>query len=103
MQEHFIDLCRLLGEPTSAEAYPTGDAYCFERGARPARSGWRNWLMLRLEANLGRCGILPTDVTQLLSPTFPSLYPFRYTPTPPVPSASLSRRLGTIFAMSIRN
>ena len=24
-QEHFIDLCRLLGEPTPAEAAPTGD------------------------------------------------------------------------------
>ena len=23
-QEHFIDLCRLLGEPTPAEADPTG-------------------------------------------------------------------------------
>ncbi len=32
-QEHFIDLCRLLGEPTPAEADPTGDVYCFERGA----------------------------------------------------------------------
>ena len=32
-QEHFIDLCRLLDEPTPAEADPTGDAYCFERGA----------------------------------------------------------------------
>ena len=33
-QEHFIDLCRLLGEPTPAEADPTGEHYCFERGAR---------------------------------------------------------------------
>ena len=32
-QEHFIDLCRLLGEPTPAEADPTGETYCFERGA----------------------------------------------------------------------
>ena len=32
-QEHFIDLCRLLGEPTPAEADPKGDYYCFERGA----------------------------------------------------------------------
>ncbi len=32
-QEHFIDLCRLLGEPTPAEADPKGDRYCFERGA----------------------------------------------------------------------
>ncbi|MYB72085.1 MAG: hypothetical protein F4X75_26710 [Gemmatimonadetes bacterium] len=32
-QEHFIDLCGLIDEPTPAEADPTGDAYCFERGA----------------------------------------------------------------------
>ena len=32
-QEHFIDLCRLLSEPTPAEADPKGDHYCFERGA----------------------------------------------------------------------
>ena len=41
-QEHFIDLCRLLGEPTPAEADPAGDTYCFERGARrdTGRDGW---------------------------------------------------------------
>ena len=38
-QEHFIDLCRLLGEPTPAEADPSGDAYCFERGARKDTGG----------------------------------------------------------------
>ena len=38
-QEHFIDLCRLLGEPTPAEADPTGDYYCFERGARKDTGG----------------------------------------------------------------
>ena len=32
-QSHFIDLCRLLGEPTPVEADPEGEAYCFERGA----------------------------------------------------------------------
>ena len=32
-QEHFIDLCRLLGEPTPAEADPSGETNCFERGA----------------------------------------------------------------------
>ena len=32
-EEHCIDLCRLLGEPTPAEADPAGDHYCFERGA----------------------------------------------------------------------
>jgi hypothetical protein len=30
-QEHFLNLCRLLGEPSPAEADPTGDFYCFER------------------------------------------------------------------------
>ena len=41
-QEHFIDLCRLLGEPTPAEADPTGKRYCFERGARKdiGGDGW---------------------------------------------------------------
>ena len=38
-QEHFIDLCRLLKEPTPAEADPTGAHYCFERGARKDTGG----------------------------------------------------------------
>ena len=40
--EHFIDLCRVLGEPTPAEADPTGGSYCFERGATKA-SGGEGW------------------------------------------------------------
>ena len=41
-QEHFIDLCRLVEEPTPAEADPTGETYCFERGARKdsGDDGW---------------------------------------------------------------
>ena len=41
-QEHFIDLCRMLGEPTPAEADPVGGFYCFERGARKdgGAPGW---------------------------------------------------------------
>ena len=38
-QEHFIDLCRLLGERTPAEADPNGETYCFERGARKDTGG----------------------------------------------------------------
>ena len=38
-QEHFIDLCRLLAEPTPAEADPAGEWYCFERGARKDTGG----------------------------------------------------------------
>ena len=41
-QEHFIDLCRLLDEPTPAEADPTGEWYCFERGASKL-SGGKGW------------------------------------------------------------
>jgi MmeI, helicase spacer domain/MmeI, N-terminal domain len=38
-QEHFIDLCRLLGEQTPAEADPDGEWYCFERGASKLTGG----------------------------------------------------------------
>ena len=41
-QEHFIDLCRLLAEPTPAEADPTGEQFCFERGARKDTGG-KGW------------------------------------------------------------
>lgn len=37
-QEHFIDLCRLLDEPTPNED-PTGAAYAFEKGATKATGG----------------------------------------------------------------
>jgi len=32
-QQHFLDLCELAGHPKPAEADPTGDSFCFERGA----------------------------------------------------------------------
>ena len=37
--EHFIDLCRLLGEPTPNGAYPDGTHYAFEKGAVKATGG----------------------------------------------------------------
>lgn len=33
-QEHFIDLCRLLGVKTPAEIDPTGEVFTFEKGAK---------------------------------------------------------------------
>ncbi|WP_417478055.1 class I SAM-dependent DNA methyltransferase [Maricaulis sp.] len=41
-QEHFIDLCHLLGEKTPGEADPTGETYAFEKGAikSTGASGW---------------------------------------------------------------
>lgn len=41
-QEHFIDLCRMLGFQTPNEADPSGDWYAFEKGAEQldGRDGW---------------------------------------------------------------
>ncbi|MBI2301186.1 MAG: class I SAM-dependent DNA methyltransferase [Armatimonadetes bacterium] len=38
-QEHFLDVCRLVGHPTPAEADPTGEEFCFERGAGRTSGG----------------------------------------------------------------
>jgi len=38
-QEHFIDLCRLLGEPTPNEADADGNHYAFEKGAVKSTGG----------------------------------------------------------------
>lgn len=41
-QEHFIDLCRMLGQPTPAEHDATGAEYTFEKGVAvtgPASAG----------------------------------------------------------------
>ena len=42
-QEHFIDLCRLLGVPTPNEADPSGEHYTFEAGAERTSSGRHGW------------------------------------------------------------
>jgi hypothetical protein len=41
-QEHFIDLCHLIGHDTPAQAAPTGHAFTFEAGANKLRGG-RGW------------------------------------------------------------
>ena len=33
-QEHFLDLCHLLGQPTPAAEDPTGESYCFEKSVK---------------------------------------------------------------------
>lgn len=38
-QEHFIDLCRMLGVPTPNEADPTGERYAFEKGTDKVGGG----------------------------------------------------------------
>lgn len=42
-QEHFIDLCRLLGIPTPNEADPSGEWYTFEAGAERLSTGSPGW------------------------------------------------------------
>lgn len=39
---HFIDLCRVLGEPSPTDADPKGERYAFERGATKT-SGGEGW------------------------------------------------------------
>jgi type II restriction/modification system DNA methylase subunit YeeA len=41
-QEHFIDLCHLIGHPTPAEADPTGQTFAFEAGASK-QGGGEGW------------------------------------------------------------
>ena len=41
-QEHFIDICRMLGEPTPGDADPHGKWFCFERGAIKTGGG-KGW------------------------------------------------------------
>jgi hypothetical protein len=41
-QQHFIDLCDLLGQPPPATADPTGDTFTFEKGGATATGG-RGW------------------------------------------------------------
>jgi hypothetical protein len=38
-REHFIDLCRMLGEPTPNETDPTGSIYAFEKAVSKSTGG----------------------------------------------------------------
>jgi hypothetical protein len=55
-QQHFLDLCELLGQPKPAEADPDGAWYTFERGVRKTEGGsdwadvWTLWLGVREQA-----------------------------------------------------
>lgn len=39
-QEHFLDICRVIGHPTPAEMDPAGEFFTFERGATKAMGGY---------------------------------------------------------------
>jgi type II restriction/modification system DNA methylase subunit YeeA len=38
-QQHFLDLCRMLGQPTPAEADPRGEFFAFEKGVEKTGGG----------------------------------------------------------------
>ena len=38
-QQHFLDLCELLGQPKPAEADPEGEWYTFEKGVKKTEGG----------------------------------------------------------------
>ena len=38
-QQHFLDLCEMLGAPKPAEADPKGEFYAFEKGVEKAGGG----------------------------------------------------------------
>ena len=51
-QEHFIDLCRMLGQPTPNDADPTGDWYAFWANGRVslmASAAAYAWLVMRVD------------------------------------------------------
>jgi type II restriction/modification system DNA methylase subunit YeeA len=51
-QEHFLDLCHVLEQPTPAQADPTGDWYCFERGAKKLGGG-EGWADVWMRGHFG--------------------------------------------------
>ena len=46
-QEHFLDLCRVLGHPTPAEMDRDGTTFTFERGAVKAKGRKVNPLVIQ--------------------------------------------------------
>lgn len=51
-QEHFLDLCKLLGQPTPATADPDGAWYTFERGVSKQEGG-QGWADVWLKGHFG--------------------------------------------------
>ncbi|HQR41997.1 MAG TPA: hypothetical protein PLX97_04920, partial [Gemmatales bacterium] len=51
-QQHFLDLCELLGQPKPAEADPQGAWYTFERGVRKEEGG-HGWADVWMRKHFG--------------------------------------------------
>jgi hypothetical protein len=69
-QQHFLDLCALVGQPPPAAADPTGTEFCFEKGASKAGGG-EGWADVWKRGHFaweykGRLANLTTAYQQLL-------------------------------------
>lgn len=51
-QAHFRDLCHVLGQPTPEEDDPTGNRYCFEKGATKTTGG-DGWADVWMKGHFG--------------------------------------------------
>lgn len=51
-QEHFLDLCNLVGHPTPAAADPMGEWFCFDRGATKVGGG-EGWADVWMRGHFG--------------------------------------------------
>jgi hypothetical protein len=51
-QQHFLDLCALLGQPTPAAADPDGGEYTFERGVTKTTGG-QGWADVWMRGHFG--------------------------------------------------
>jgi len=96
-QEHFIDVCRLLGEPTPAEADPEGHTYCFEKGTTKNEGGkgwadvWKRhhfaWEYKGKQKDLTKAFVqLQRYALALENPPLLVWRPFRFIPILPIPS-----------------
>jgi hypothetical protein len=56
-QQHFLDLCELLGQEKPAAADPAGAWYCFERGVSKTEGRWdegkRGWADVWKQGHFG--------------------------------------------------
>jgi hypothetical protein len=51
-QQHFLDLCELLGQPKPAAADPDGSWYCFEKGVKKTEGG-DGWADVWMQGHFG--------------------------------------------------
>lgn len=71
-QQHFLDLCELAEHPKPAESDPTGESFCFERGAakQGGGDGWADvWKRgcFAIEYKGRRLGYVPRDRNEILA------------------------------------